>query len=107
MHRDHVSKTPPNFSILASTVLTPNQGMVRFLPNDVASSTPTSFPKVQILTLQGHPEFTDSVTFSLLEQRASSGIIDTATAQDAKRRRQLKTNGVDVVGKTIWEIILQ
>jgi hypothetical protein len=34
-------------------------------------------------------------------------LIDAATALDAERRRPLKTDGVDVVGKTIWEIILQ
>ena len=112
MHRDHVSETPPNFDVLASTVLTPNQGMVRFLEdpfsnNDPPSSTPPSLPKIQIFTLQGHPEFTESACFSLLEERASTGVIDSDTAQDAERRRSLKTDGVDVVGKVIWEIILQ
>lgn len=110
MHRDHVSKTPPNFELLASTALTPNQGMVRFLPTaspDDITSTPAPLPKIQILTVQGHPEFTESVCFAILEQRASAGVIGAETAQDAERRRQLKTDGVDVVGKAVWEVILQ
>lgn len=109
MHRDHVSKTPPNFAVLASTVLTPNQGMVRFLEDPLSNndSTPPALPKIQILTLQGHPEFTESACFSLLEQRASTGVIDSDTAQDAERRRSVKTDGVDLVGKVMWKIILQ
>lgn len=112
MHRDHVSKIPPNFHLLASTALTPNQGMVRFLPdtssnNDPLTTAPISVPNIQILTLQGHPEFTDSICFSILEQRASAGVIDTAISQDAERRRPLKTDGVDIVGKIIWQVILQ
>jgi len=112
MHRDHVSKAPPNFDLLGSTALTPNQGMVRFLPvtspnDDTRSSTPAPLPKIQILSVQGHPEFTELICFSVLEQRASAGVIDAATAEDAERRRPLKIDGVDIVGKVVWDVILQ
>jgi len=115
MHRDHVSKAPPNVEILASSALTPNQGMVRFLhpsipiedsPWNSESSTPTN-SDIQILTLQGHPEFTESVVSCIVEQRSATGVIDAATAQDAEQRRWVKTDGVDIVGRLVWAAILQ
>lgn len=103
MHRDHVPDVPDTFHLLASTPLTPNQGMVRFVP---ASSNPSLVGSAQILTLQGHPEFTEPIISAIIEQRTSSGAIDTATVQESEKRRFLKTDGVDVVGKTIWQVIL-
>lgn len=104
MHRDHVPGVPDTFHLLASTPLTPNHGMVHFVP---ASSNPSLLGSVHILTLQGHPEFTEPIVSAIIEQRTSSGAIDTATAQESTKRRFLKTDGVDVVGKTIWQIILE
>lgn len=115
MHRDHVSKAPPNVEILASSAVTPNQGMVRFLhapiriddsPWNSESPTPTN-SEIQILTLQGHPEFTESVVSCIIEHRSATGAIDVATARDAERRKYVKTDGVDIVGRLMWGVILQ
>lgn len=80
--------------------------MVRFLPVPNSSSSSSLVGSIQILTLQGHPEFDEPIVSAIIEQRSSSGVIDIATARDAEKRRFLKTDGVDVVGKTIWEFIL-
>jgi GMP synthase-like glutamine amidotransferase len=112
MHRDHVPSAPSSsFHILASTPLTPNQGMVRFLPS-IPQSTPlpshtATLPPIQILTLQGHPEFTESIVSSIVEQRAASGVIDAEAAKDSERRRFWKTDSLDVIGKVIWGAMLQ
>ena len=115
MHRDHVFKAPPNVEILASSPLTPNQGMVRFLRSSIPiddspwnseSSTPTN-SEIQILTLQGHPEFTESVVSCIIEQRSATGAIDATTARDAEQRKYVKTDGVDIIGRLVWGVILQ
>lgn len=95
MHRDHVPTLPPNFHLLASTLISPNQGMVRY-----------SDHRIQILTVQGHPEFNESIVTSIIEQRAASGVIDAQAAEDAERRRLWDTDGGPRVGNVIWKVIL-
>ncbi|KAF9524926.1 class I glutamine amidotransferase-like protein [Crepidotus variabilis] len=108
MHRDHVPSVPPNFHLLASTAITPNQGMVKFLGNPpLDDKTSSNLPPIQIITVQGHPEFTESVVSAIIEQRAASGVIDSEAAQDAEKRRYWKTDGIDVFGQILWDVILQ
>jgi len=64
-------------------------------------------PPIHIFTIQGHPEFTESIITAVVEQRAASGVIDAEAAAGAEKRRFMKTDGVDVVGKTIWDIMLE
>ena len=64
-------------------------------------------PPIQIITIQGHPEFNESIITAIIEQRSQSGAIGQKAAADAERRRFWKTDGVDVIGKAIWEVILQ
>jgi len=82
--------------------------MVRFAPG---SPNPPfnskSLPPIHIFTIQGHPEFTESIITAVVEQRAASGVIDAEAAAGAEKRRFMKTDGVDVVGKTIWDIMLE
>lgn len=121
MHRDHVPSVPPNFHLLGSTNVSINQGMVRFAPsssnpNDTSpqypntSGQPTPLPPIQILTTQGHPEFTSSVISSIIEQRVASGKIGVPAAEDANRRLEEKTpkanDAFGLVGKVVWRVIL-
>ncbi|KAH9475957.1 Putative glutamine amidotransferase-like protein C13C5.04 [Psilocybe cubensis] len=100
MHRDHVPVVPPNFHLLASTETSPNQGSVLFYPEDTQPNS-----RIHILTVQGHPEFTEPVVTAIIAQRAPSGVINEQAVKDAETRRYDKTDG-DVVGKAIWEVIL-
>lgn len=104
MHRDHVPTVPPTFHLLASTPTSLNQGMVRF-SSGAEPSTP--LPPIQIITTQGHPEFNESIITAIIEQRSQSGAISQEAAAEAETRRFLKTDGVDIIGKAIWEILLQ
>jgi hypothetical protein len=130
MHRDHVPSVPPTFHLLGSTDVSPNQGMVRFAPPSPSPSpnaTPPSnalpnalpqpaqpLPPIQILTIQGHPEFTCPIVSSIIEQRVASGAIDTPAAEDARRRLEeaeaRKTpqsdDALGVVGRVVWGVIL-
>ncbi|PPQ87070.1 hypothetical protein CVT25_000050 [Psilocybe cyanescens] len=102
MHRDHVPAVPPNFHLLASTDISPNQGTVLFYPEDSGKSK----AHIHILTVQGHPEFTEPVVTSIIEQRAASGVINAQAVKDAEARRFVETNAGTIVGKAIWEVIL-
>ncbi|TFK23996.1 cytoplasmic protein [Coprinopsis marcescibilis] len=129
MHRDHVpaDRVPPSFEILGSTSISANQGMVRFYPaseSDVPRAAPSLPPsitdgvetqtpilnlpllqKIQIFTVQGHPEWHEKVLTPLVEERGKSGIIDAPTAEDAMRRRFWRNDGVPVAGPVIWSIL--
>ena len=104
MHRDHVPSegTPSGFELLGSTELSPNQGMVRFLPS---SNTQELFASIQIITTQGHPEFTEPIVTSLVEARSESGVIDAQAAKDCQRRRFWRNDGVDVIGRVVWRVL--
>ena len=104
MHRDHVPTIPPSFHLLGSSPISHNQGMVRF-SSEANPSTP--LPPIQIITTQGHPEFNESIVTAIIEQRLQSNSISQEAAADAETRRFWKTDGVDVIGKAIWEVILR
>ncbi|PCH38959.1 class I glutamine amidotransferase-like protein [Wolfiporia cocos MD-104 SS10] len=113
MHRDHVPATPPSFHLLGSTSIAPNQGMVRF--RDAASEGPESSASsstsakraqdVHIFTVQGHPEFTTRIVDKIVRARESTGVLTAQIAEDARRRANWRNDGVDVVGKFLWEAL--
>ncbi|KAM6494905.1 Class I glutamine amidotransferase-like protein [Amanita muscaria] len=103
MHQDHVPSVPAGFHLLGSTPVSLNQGMVRFYGD---SASPTASPdNIHILTLQGHPEFTEPITTGLIEARAAKGIIDKETAADGLNRRFWPNDGTGVIGRTIWNVL--
>ncbi|KAF8811095.1 class I glutamine amidotransferase-like protein [Phlegmacium glaucopus] len=104
MHRDHVPSVPPSFHLLGYSLTCYNQGMVRFSPGAKPS---TPLPPIQILTTQGHPEFNEPIVTAIIEQRLESGSISPEAAADAETRRFWRTDGVDVIGKAIWAILLR
>jgi len=104
MHRDHVPTVPPSFHLLGSSQTSHNQGMVRF---SSGANPSTPLPPIQIITTQGHPEFNEPIVTAIIEQRSQSGSISREAAADAETRRFWKTDGIDVIGKAIWEILLQ
>jgi GMP synthase-like glutamine amidotransferase len=104
MHRDHVPTVPPSFHLLGSSPTSYNQGMVRF---SSGANPSTPLPPIQIITIQGHPEFNEPIVTGIIKQRLRSGSITQEAAADAEARRFWKTDGVDIVGKVIWEVLLQ
>ena len=78
--------------------------MVRF---SSGANLSTPLPSIQIITIQGHPEFNEPIVTAVIEQRVQSGSISQEAAADAETRRFWKTDGVDIIGKTIWEILLR
>lgn len=105
MHRDHVPTLPPSFHLLGTSPISYNQGMIRFSSGAIPS---TPLPPIHIITTQGHPEFTEPIITPIIEQRlgVESGQISPSTAADAETRRFWKNDGVDVIGKAIWEVLL-
>jgi GMP synthase-like glutamine amidotransferase len=107
MHQDHVPAVPPNCHLLASTSISPNQGYVRFTSNsDVPppSSQEIDPSSIQILTVQGHPEFTQGIIDKLVVARTEKGILTQEMKEDVEKRSKMRNDGV-VVGKAIWRIL--
>jgi hypothetical protein len=77
--------------------------MVRFASGENPS---TPLPPIQIITTQGHPEFNEPIITAIIEQRIESGSISPEAAAETETRRFWKNDGVDIVGKAIWEILL-
>ena len=101
MHRDHVPEVPEGCDLLASSPVCMNQGFIRYTPGS-SSRTPKD---IQIFTVQGHPEFTESLVRKVVDLRSSTGVIDQATAESARARAKWRNDGVPVIAKVIWQIL--
>ncbi|KAL0064544.1 hypothetical protein AAF712_008489 [Marasmius tenuissimus] len=99
MHRDYVPSVPPQFHLLGSTDATMNQGMVRYF-GDSVSRDPI---QIQILTVQGHPEFTEPIVSEVLKTRHATGVVDDATKDDATRRKDWRNDG-KIVARAVWRM---
>ena len=102
MHRDHIPEVPAGCELLGSTPICYNQGFVRYAQD--APPKPT-LKDVQIFTVQGHPEFTRRIVDTILDVRASTGVFDKPLVEDARARSSWRNDGVDVIGKVIWQIL--
>jgi GMP synthase-like glutamine amidotransferase len=106
MHQDHVPSVPHNFHLLGSTPVSINQGMVRFYGDRAPRSANDIHPDdIHILTLQGHPEFTEPIVTGLVEKRSASGVMDMEAAKDAMERRYGPNDGVGIIGHAVWNVI--
>ena len=107
MHRDHVPVVPASLHLLGSTTITENQGMVLFSDPDAPLPTPdTPIPQIHILTFQGHPEFTAEIVKKIVKVRSESGAMDKETAENAWPRADWHNDGVGLIGKAIWRVLL-
>lgn len=105
MHRDHIPTLPDDVQLLGSTPTCYNQGMVRLSP--LASNTPgkVALDQINILTLQGHPEYTEPIVSKIVEVRNASGIFPPELVADVEKRKHKQNDGVSVIGKVIWGIL--
>ncbi|KAI1339477.1 putative class I glutamine amidotransferase [Xylariaceae sp. FL0016] len=81
MHRDAVLSNPPGVQILASTDICPNQAM--YIPG-------------RMISVQGHPEFTEEMVREILEMRKYGGILGDDIYEDGMSRVADKQDGVAV-----------
>lgn len=106
MHKDHVVSMPPDFRLCLSSDRYPIHGMVKHHPASTSYQ-----PLAQILTIQGHPEFSPELVSVMVDVRFSSGLIDEATATEARRRLGGKSGtggeGFGRVGWAIWRMLMQ
>ncbi|KAK4096535.1 class I glutamine amidotransferase-like protein [Parathielavia hyrcaniae] len=79
MHRDQVFGVPAGAELLASTDKCPNHGFV--IPN-------------RVITVQGHPEFTEDVMGEILELRHDSGLFTDQTYRSGVARNGDHHDGV-------------
>ncbi|KAI1370264.1 class I glutamine amidotransferase-like protein [Hypoxylon crocopeplum] len=81
MHRDVVFSLPPGAASLASTAVCPVQAM---------------YVARRLITVQGHPEFTEDMVREILEMRRYGGILGPDIFDDGMRRVADKHDGVAV-----------
>lgn len=81
MHRDQVFSLPPGAVPLAST--------------DVCAVQAMHIPR-RLITVQGHPEFTEDMVKEILEMRRYGGILGPDIFEDGMRRVANKHDGVTV-----------
>ncbi|KXN85529.1 Putative glutamine amidotransferase-like protein C13C5.04 [Leucoagaricus sp. SymC.cos] len=119
MHRDHVPLESLNTQfasrdlyLLGHTDLTENQGVVKFYPPSDSDTEPKdeiakSHQEIHILTLQGHPEFSEGVVTAIVRARAEDGAMDVPTVTDywGTGRRWRKTDGFDIVATALWKML--
>ncbi|KAK4237794.1 glutamine amidotransferase class-I [Achaetomium macrosporum] len=90
-HHDAVLAYPPSVIPLARTELCPTQGM--YVPR-------------RLITVQGHPEFSQFMMTEMLRVRHAAGIIPDGPFEDAMRRATDKHDGV-AIGRAflrfLWE----
>lgn len=90
MHKDIVFDYPPGVQPLGSTDRCLVQGM--FVPG-------------RIITVQGHPEFTEEILEEILEVRHEQGVFGDEIYEDAMARVRRKHDGL-MVGKRFIEFLL-
>ncbi|KAG9219991.1 hypothetical protein CCMSSC00406_0006904 [Pleurotus cornucopiae] len=101
MHRDHVPAVPAGFTLLGSTPVAHNQGMVQYASEEGRHG----LTDIRILTVQGHPEFTKPIVNAIVEARSKSGVIGESTVEDYRKREDWRNDGVSVIGKVFWKIL--
>lgn len=89
MHKDIVFEYPDGVQPLGSTPRCKVQGM--FVPG-------------RVLTVQGHPEFTEEILVEILEVRHQQGVFGDEIYGDAMERVGRKHDGV-LVGKRFVEFL--
>lgn len=91
MHRDIVYEYPPEVEQLAYTDKCAVQGM---------------YSEKRIITVQGHPEFTEEIMKALMKLRHEMGIFDTAQYEDSLQRAGKYHDGV-VVAEAFLKFLLE
>ncbi|KAH7338260.1 class I glutamine amidotransferase-like protein [Rhizoctonia solani] len=97
MHRDHVPDThvPFGFEIIGTTPACANQGMVLRYPDG----------GIHVFTVQGHPEFHESIISKIVDLRELNGVLNPSAAADGRRRAPLEHDGISVIGRVMWGIL--
>ncbi|KFX99423.1 hypothetical protein O988_03863 [Pseudogymnoascus sp. VKM F-3808] len=91
LHRDVVAAYPEGVEPLAHTDQCINHAM--YIPR-------------RVITIQGHPEFTDTILGEILVARNGSGIIDDVSFKDAMTRLKDKQDGV-LVARAFLRFLLE
>ena len=125
MHRDYVpaetlSKqfASGELELIGSGGNTDNEGFVKLYP--VSQDVIRTPQDIHVLTLQGHPEFSEAIITKIVRQRLDVMGPQTVTNywghkgdhddeepqnKEGTGRRWLKTDGVDIVSKAIWNML--
>lgn len=102
MHQDHVPSLPPTFHSIGSTLVCPIQGLVRLVSSD--ESAEVTAASIQIISLQGHPEFTSSIVNKVIEVRECGGVISEELATASREHADQSSQGIKI-GRLFLEML--
>ncbi|SGY76962.1 BQ5605_C005g03535 [Microbotryum silenes-dioicae] len=103
MHRDHVPSLPSGFELLGSTPICSIHGMVKY--SSSAPSPPSAnLSDIEVLTLQGHPEFSPDIVLKVIQVRAERGVFDPEMAEKSRAHARGSDEGVRI-GEVVLRII--
>lgn len=102
MHKDHVPVIPENFTLLGSTAVSQNQGMVK---RYTTSSQQWKAGEIHVLTVQGHPEFSPDIVNLVVDAREKSGVMDAETVRTAREKANKRDDGVGPIGKAVFAVL--
>ncbi|WWC92435.1 uncharacterized protein L201_007393 [Kwoniella dendrophila CBS 6074] len=105
MHRDHVPAVPSSCQLLLSTPRYPVHSFIRYHPSSASNK-----PIAQVLTVQGHPEFTPGIVNHVIDARNASGVFNDEVTKEARRRAVGKGQGGEGFGRigwSVWRVLLQ
>ncbi|KAH7338261.1 class I glutamine amidotransferase-like protein [Rhizoctonia solani] len=104
MHRALVPDThiPSGFEIIGATPACSNQGMVLRYPD---AKNKAGYGGIHVFTLQGHPEFHESIVSKIVDAKEQDGLLNSSEAADGRRRAPLEHDGVAIIGRVMWGIL--
>lgn len=91
MHRDIVYSYPPGVLAIGSSPVCSVQGM---------------YSSGQLITVQGHPEFTPEIMKEIIETRHNTGIFDDRAYEEHAKKIPLPHDGI-MVGRAFIRFLLQ
>lgn len=91
MHRDIVFSYPPGVEALGGSPRCLTQGM---------------YARNRLISVQGHPEFTEGIVTHLVKMRNEQGIFEDEQARDALERVGRKHDGV-VIAEAFLRFLLE
>ncbi|KAF8317674.1 class I glutamine amidotransferase-like protein [Clavulina sp. PMI_390] len=103
MHRDHVPSVPPQFELLGSSPVCQVQGIALSYNRGQPIQ---SLQDIHVLCVQGHPEFHNDIVSRIIDAREASGVLKGEFVKEARLRASAEHDGIDVIAKAMWDILV-
>ncbi|KAK4055421.1 hypothetical protein OIO90_003259 [Microbotryomycetes sp. JL221] len=104
MHRDHVPELPAGFESLGSTKDCSIHGMVRFRKRSDTQAKQSVLDDIDVITLQGHPEFTPDMVNKIIDAREQGKVISKQVADESRQFALERDQGIEI-GRLLLKLL--